>query len=1249
MNIFSTKRKHVIKFMALAVCVVFGIQSSYAQVFHINENFSTGSGSTPPSGWSNNIITGNAGFDQWRFNNPAGRTLTTPITSPAAIFDSDNLSSGGGAENVALESPATNTTGYNTVRLKWDQFFAGVYNGTDGIYVEVYNGTSWQTVYSNTTLAYPGGASSQDIDVSTHASNRTGVKVRFRFVGDYSWWWIVDNVQLYTPVTDVQATAVLSPAAVCGAASENVVVRVRNNSPSAISNIPVIALVSGSFGSATLNTTLTRSLASNASDTVIFTTTYNTLAGGTLNVKAYTNLGADVNRANDTINYSVAVSGSPTAPTPTNGSRCGAGSVALSAVSGSAQDSLYWFSSSSSTNQLGSGANFNTPYLNATSTFYVESRRGGIADSLRTTYAAGNGQSGAMFDVIPSQAMRLDSLAFIAQTAGSYAVSVYYRNGTYVGNQLVAANWTLLQTTTMNVVTGENKFVLTGTNKLNMNANQTYGMYVTFGGTLSYTNGSSTYTNGKVTINAGDGISGTFGGIFAGRIWNGTLYFGGGCSSSRTAVTATINPLLQGVSFAKGATYQGNYLSGIISNPDNAKAGSQLQYDINAPTGLTNSDYGTLWTITSTSVLTPYGFAAGTSSFTPPTASTNGRIDVTTAASEIDSTFIVSITARNMANGCDTIINRYYYVAPEPIPGFSSNIGCAGAAVNFTDTSSIVRGTLAYSWNFGDPNSTLDTSNVKNPSYTYSVGGSYTITLRVTSNLGYSTTITKSIEVGYFPNPSFSVVNKCEGDSTSFINKTTLQGPVLAISYLWNFGDSGLSTLQNPKWMYNNIGVYNVTLKATTAFGCSNTFTSNSTVFPIPVADFTAGNACEGSSVGLTNNSTIDFGTMGANWSFGDGNNSNEFSTQHTYATANTYSVKLITYSDFGCSDTVTKQVTVSATPKATFTSVGNCSGDDIVFTNTSTFGGSFTSEWDLGTNSFVQNNATSITKMFQPGTYTVRLKAVSGLCSDIETFVLTVKESPVVGFAVPASACIGTAVQINNTTTGSGSLSYGWSFGDATTSTSMNPSKTYTSAGSYTIHLGVLAANGCADSTSANVVVNALPNAAYSYSKSTVFNSRQVTFTPGSTSFFTYDWDFGDGNGSNQLAPVYTYLSNGPFNAKLTVTDNNGCMNTTTQPVAFSVSSKAITAQTFNFDVYPNPFTSTATINYSLVTGGNLEIKMFDMYGREVAVLFNGKQNAGGYEISFVADQFNLSAGNYMVQLTLNGETASKQIIRVK
>src|SRR5204863_599466 len=49
--------------------------------------------------------------------------------------------------------------------------------------------------YKSTTSV----TSSPNIDVSSYAANRTGVKVRFRFLGWYSWYWIVDNVQLYAP------------------------------------------------------------------------------------------------------------------------------------------------------------------------------------------------------------------------------------------------------------------------------------------------------------------------------------------------------------------------------------------------------------------------------------------------------------------------------------------------------------------------------------------------------------------------------------------------------------------------------------------------------------------------------------------------------------------------------------------------------------------------------------------------------------------------------------------------------------------------------------------------------------------------------------------------------------------------------------------------------------------------------------------------------------------------------------------
>lgn len=179
-----------LNYYLLVVLLIIG-NTSNAQVF-LNEDFSGTTGSTPPSGWTQNIITGQS-YDTWRFNNPGSRTLNSPISNPAAIFDSDNYSSGGGSENVALESPAFNTTGNTTIFLKFDQYFRDYFNNT--VYVEVYNGTTWVSVYSvNSSTSDP---NSQTINISTAAANRTGVKVRFRWTGSWSYYWILDNISVY--------------------------------------------------------------------------------------------------------------------------------------------------------------------------------------------------------------------------------------------------------------------------------------------------------------------------------------------------------------------------------------------------------------------------------------------------------------------------------------------------------------------------------------------------------------------------------------------------------------------------------------------------------------------------------------------------------------------------------------------------------------------------------------------------------------------------------------------------------------------------------------------------------------------------------------------------------------------------------------------------------------------------------------------------------------------------------------------
>ena len=64
------------------------------QVYILNEDFVTASGTTPPLEWSNYKIEGSE-TDLWHFDNPGGRTINYPITSPFAIFDSDSISNNG--------------------------------------------------------------------------------------------------------------------------------------------------------------------------------------------------------------------------------------------------------------------------------------------------------------------------------------------------------------------------------------------------------------------------------------------------------------------------------------------------------------------------------------------------------------------------------------------------------------------------------------------------------------------------------------------------------------------------------------------------------------------------------------------------------------------------------------------------------------------------------------------------------------------------------------------------------------------------------------------------------------------------------------------------------------------------------------------------------------------------------------------------------------------------------------------------
>jgi len=81
----------------------------------------------------------------------------------------------------------------------------------------------------------------------------------------------------------------------------------------------------------------------------------------------------------------------------------------------------------------------------------------------------------------------------------------------------------------------------------------------------------------------------------------------------------------------------------------------------------------------------------------------------------------------------------------------------------------------------------------------------------------------------------------------------------------------------------------------------------------------------------------------------------------------------------------------------------------------------------------------------------------------------------------------------------------------------------------------------------------------------------------------------------------------------------------------------------------YPNPFNPATVISYSLKSGGNINLAVFDALGREVKTLVNEYKPAGNHQISFTADSKNITSGIYFYKLQAGGNVLIKKMVYLK
>lgn len=206
-------------------------------------------------------------------------------------------------------------------------------------------------------------------------------------------------------------------------------------------------------------------------------------------------------------------------------------------------------------------------------------------------------------------------------------------------------------------------------------------------------------------------------------------------------------------------------------------------------------------------------------------------------------------------------------------------------------------------------------NNVVSPPFFFSPETTTVIILTVTDANGSSDTDSETIDV--YNNPTSSIksdkIHGCQPLQVTFNEESPINNN---ISYLWKFGDNGISYDKNPIYLYQTHGIFEVTLTISETHGTKvckvvDTLLNSIEVFQKPNSRF-----YPTPEIATNIKPEIYFENRSENaidalWHFDDGDSSNLMSPYHRFDTVGDYKVKLIAISEYGCKDTSSKIISI--------------------------------------------------------------------------------------------------------------------------------------------------------------------------------------------------------------------------------------------------------------------------------------------------------------------------------------------------
>jgi PKD repeat protein len=550
-------------------------------------------------------------------------------------------------------------------------------------------------------------------------------------------------------------------------------------------------------------------------------------------------------------------------------------------------------------------------------------------------------------------------------------------------------------------------------------------------------------------------------------------------------------------------------------------------------------------------------------------------------------------TALKLVNefGCSDSIAQNITIFPEVKAEFTSiKEGCGPLDVTFENNS---LGATQWLWQLGTENQSFQQQPLHtfiNP--TYDQVAEFPVSLTATSSWGCENTASDTIRVWPSPLIAFAMdeTSGCSPLEINFTNQS--QG---TDQYSWKFGNETSETAEQDFWrsFENNTAIPDtlaISLNGLNNWGCESQANRNIIVFPKVSAEFSSTTEkFEGCSpLALTFNNQSSHANL-FNWKLGDNIISESKDLQYTFTSQQNqhteYSLYLEAISDFGCMDVAERNIKAFAQPVALFeaTPKEQFFPDRTVSIINNTEPGQWAYSWELGDGySFETSESASFEYTYEwnegqqtTQDYLIRLRVSNEYCQNVIQQEISIKaEGPIAAFESDIMGCPPFEVEFENKSY-FGNL-YEWDFGDGNASVEMHPVHTFSLPGKYDVSLTVSGNTGTRQ-TSKTITVFQPPVANFRIESDTInLPDDWAQMTNLSAQAYTFAWEFGDGNFSDEESPTHYYTEPGNYTVELMVGNN-------TDPQCFDQVSKEITAIINQEEIrcqlnFPNAFTPSQT-----------------------------------------------------------------------